>query len=233
MTSAMLAAYPEVFAAGAIIAGLPYGAAANVQEAFDSMFNGRSRPAKEWGDLVRAASPHRGPWPRVSVWHGTADATVAPLNAQEIVKQWTDVHGVAHARPDTDEVSGYPRRVWRSRSGEALVEEYTITGMAHGTPLAPATAMDPHGEAGPFLLDVGIASSYHIAAFWGLTEAGEVRARSDGVRSEPRTASRLEPGQPEPRREPKRPKTDAVSSLPSEIKGVITRALRSAGLMGP
>src|SRR4029434_6198412 len=37
MTSVMLSTYPDVFAAGAIIAGLPYGAAANVQEAFASM----------------------------------------------------------------------------------------------------------------------------------------------------------------------------------------------------
>src|SRR2546430_173178 len=53
MTAAMLATYPEVFAAGAIIAGLPYGTAGNVQEAFESMFQGRSHPAKEWGDLER------------------------------------------------------------------------------------------------------------------------------------------------------------------------------------
>jgi poly(3-hydroxybutyrate) depolymerase len=33
MTSVMLATYPEVFAAGAIIAGLPYGPATNVKEA--------------------------------------------------------------------------------------------------------------------------------------------------------------------------------------------------------
>jgi poly(hydroxyalkanoate) depolymerase family esterase len=32
MTSVMLATYPEVFAGGAIIAGLPYGAANNVQQ---------------------------------------------------------------------------------------------------------------------------------------------------------------------------------------------------------
>ena len=30
MTSVMLATYPDVFAAGAIIAGLPYGTATNV-----------------------------------------------------------------------------------------------------------------------------------------------------------------------------------------------------------
>jgi poly(hydroxyalkanoate) depolymerase family esterase len=37
MTSVMLATYPDAFAAGAIIAGLPYGTATNVNEAFESM----------------------------------------------------------------------------------------------------------------------------------------------------------------------------------------------------
>ena len=36
MTSIMLACYPEVFAGGAIVAGLPYGAATNVQQAFET-----------------------------------------------------------------------------------------------------------------------------------------------------------------------------------------------------
>src|SRR6185437_13350080 len=76
MVSVMMAAYPELFAAGAIIGGLPYGSAANVQEAFDAMFNDRAPSARALGDRVRAASKHRGPWPRISVWHGTADTMV-------------------------------------------------------------------------------------------------------------------------------------------------------------
>ncbi|HEY6831253.1 MAG TPA: PHB depolymerase family esterase, partial [Pseudolabrys sp.] len=55
MTSVMLACYPEVFAGGAIVAGLPYGAASNVQQAFESMLQCPSRPAREWGGLVRGA----------------------------------------------------------------------------------------------------------------------------------------------------------------------------------
>ena len=35
MASVMLATYPEVFAGGAIIAGLPYGCANNVKQAFE------------------------------------------------------------------------------------------------------------------------------------------------------------------------------------------------------
>jgi poly(hydroxyalkanoate) depolymerase family esterase len=241
MTAALLAAYPDVFAGGAIIAGLPAGAATNVQEAFETMFTGRTRSAREWGDLVRAASPHRGPWPRVSIWHGSADTTVTPMNAQEIVKQWTNVHGLSDTRAETGKVDGYPRRVWRGSSGEALVEEYTITGMAHGAPLAPSAAEDPHGAAGPFLLDVGIASSYHIAAFWGLTEGAAARthprpAMAPSARPpEFVKATPSKPARPEvagARDQTKRPGA-GPSSIATNIGAVITKALRSAGLMGP
>jgi feruloyl esterase len=169
MTSVMLATYPDVFAGGAIIAGVPYRSANGLQDAFDVIFQGRSREAREWGDLVRAASPHRGPWPKVSVWHGAADATVKPVNAGEIVKQWTDVHGLAPAPAFETMVDGYPRRVWRGADGQDLVEFYNITGMAHGAPIAPG-AVDGCGHAAPFIHDVGISSTHHIARFWGLTE---------------------------------------------------------------
>ena len=56
MTSVMLASYPEVFAAGAIIAGLPYGVATNPSEAATRMFQSPARPASELGDLIRNAS---------------------------------------------------------------------------------------------------------------------------------------------------------------------------------
>jgi poly(hydroxyalkanoate) depolymerase family esterase len=169
MTSVMLATYPELFAGGAVIAGLPFGTAANVNEALESMFHVRGRPAREWGDLVRAASRHRGPWPRISVWHGSADTVVRPDNADEIVKQWTDVHGLGPAPTLTETVDGYPRQVWRDRTGHDVIELYSIDGMAHGAPLATGPAETHCGIPGAFELDVGISSSYHIAKFWGLT----------------------------------------------------------------
>src|SRR3977135_1413135 len=45
MTSVMLATYPDIFAGGAIIAGLPYGIATNMQEALKGMFQSPSRAA--------------------------------------------------------------------------------------------------------------------------------------------------------------------------------------------
>jgi len=231
MTSVMLATYPDVFAAGAIIAGLPYRAATNVPEAFESMFQGSVRPAREWGDLVRQASPHRGPWPRVSVWHGDADATVRPENAGEIIKQWTDVHGLDPAPTRTEIVDGYPRQVWRNGAGEIAIESYTIAGMAHGTPLATGDDHAHVGAAGVFLLDVGISSSYHIAKFWGLTREKRVLGSRD------RELASLVPKAPrEVLRTPVRESTGAAAaqsqsrSLSREIETVIAKALSAAGL---
>ena len=233
MTAAMLATYPDVFAAGAIIAGLPYGTASNVQQAFESMFQGKSHIAKVWGDKVRDASSHRGPWPRVSIWHGDADSTVKPINAESLIRQWTDVHGI-DAAPMEEKIDGYPRKVWR-REGVDLVEAYTITGMAHGTPLATAAH---GGEAGPFMLEAGISSSYHIARFFGLTgEARATRARvdeSDRVPLMPYDVEII----PDERVEILDGKTDEAKFEdaprgPIDVMGVITKALTQAGLMKP
>ncbi len=240
MTSVMLATYPEVFAGGAIVAGLPYGAASNVQQAFETMFQSPPRPARAWGDLVRRASPHDGPWPRVSVWHGGVDATVIPANAGEIIKQWTDVHGLPLAPSAKAIVDGYPRRVWRNADGDDVIESYTITNMAHGTPLATGAADHECGAAGPFLLEVGISSSYHIAKFFGLTQEAKrhasarrdvatVAAQPDGKRARSERpvleGEILGPDTDDWRERPKVPPAHV------DVGEVINKALRAAGLM--
>jgi poly(hydroxyalkanoate) depolymerase family esterase len=234
MTSIMLACYPEVFAGGAIIAGLPYGAATTVQQAFESMFQSPSRSPREWGDLVRKASSHRGPWPRVSVWHGNADKTVIPSNALEILKQWTEVHGLPLSPSVKTRTDGFPREVWLNGAGDELLEAYTITNMAHGTPLAIGEAEGACGAPGPFLLPVGISSSYHIAKFFGIAvarvpaERNMVKlsaARHHYAEAEPVLEGEVLDKDDEPiwQQEPMPP-------LP-EIGAVINKALRAAGLI--
>jgi len=247
MTNVMLATYPDVFAGGAIIAGLPYGVARNVQEAFEAMFQQADRSGGDLGALIRRASRHRGPWPRVSIWHGDADATVIPANADALEKQWTDVHGVPLQAGESDVVDGYPRRVWRDAQGRAVVESYTITGMAHGTPIAAGHAEHALGEAMPFILEAGISSSYRIAQFWGLAEPSPGRAtqprttaaateprataaapQSDGPLQEPEAAAALRERPPQPGSAGRRP-TSRV--LPVDPQKVIQNALRAAGLL--
>jgi poly(hydroxyalkanoate) depolymerase family esterase len=244
MTSVMLATYPEVFAGGAIIAGLPFGVATNVREALNGMFQSPSRPAGELGDLVRNASNHTGPWPKLSVWHGSADRTVNPANANEIVKQWLDVHHLPSAPMSGATVDGYPRQIWWNADGETIVESYTITDMAHGTPLGTTDNDERYGAQGAFLIEAGISSSYHIANFFGLTEwvrppklattkpskkvAKIIPVVSPTPAPAPDLAAVLWPRttlkrRPAPLRQSGRRATDVGS--------VITRALTAAGLM--
>jgi poly(hydroxyalkanoate) depolymerase family esterase len=249
MTSVMLATYPDVFAGGAIIAGLPYGAANNIQQAFETMFQCPPRSPRVWGDLVRAASPHNGPWPRVSIWHGSADATVVPSNASELVKQWTDIHGLSITPSAQAMVDGYPRQVWINANGDDLIESYTITNMAHGTPLATGAADNMCGAAGPFLLEVGISSSYHIARFFGLTDAtprSVAAKRSDVAATDAARPHRrspvfaqpdvldgevLETDAPDPDFGARPGRAPFPPTGPSDIGAVISKALRAAGLM--
>ncbi|MBB3017993.1 feruloyl esterase [Microvirga lupini] len=236
MTSTMLATYPDVFAAGAIVAGLPYRCATSVPEAFECMFQGQSRSAQEWGSLVRNASSHRGPWPKVSVWHGSADATVKPMNAGEIIKQWTDVHGLKSSPSFSETVDGYPRRVWTNASGDDVIEEYVITGMAHGTPLAIGRDENSYGAAGPFLLDVGISSSYRIAQFWGLTEQADDitrdRTAPEHVPQDlPTVFTGRRPAADEWAARKPRQDTPNPGAPHMDVGAVITKALRAAGLM--
>ena len=148
MANACLAAYPDVFAGGAIIAGLPYGAAEGVGPALSAMAHPATFGGPALGDRVRKGSSFTGPWPRVSVWHGGADRTVSRDNGRAVAEQWADVHGATPSR-DGD------RLVWRDAAGIAVVEYNEIKDMGHGTPI-DSTA----GGAPPrFMLDVGIASS--------------------------------------------------------------------------
>ena len=180
MATAMLATYPEVFAGGAIIAGLPYGCARSVQQALDAMFTEQSQSADTLGDRVRAASKHRGPWPKLSVWHGTADPIVKPSNAEDIVRQWTDVHGLTAAPSYEETIGSYRRRVWADADGEPRIEAFSIDGMAHGVPLESAMGDDNCGAAGALLSRCGNllhASHCKLLALERQPRRGAARAR--------------------------------------------------------
>jgi poly(hydroxyalkanoate) depolymerase family esterase len=252
MTAAMLAAYPEVFAGGAIIAGLPYGSTATVQDALQIMTRGSTRLPEEWGDLMRSASSHGGPWPKLSVWHGSADSIVNPSNAEEIAKQWANVHGLA-AEPDlAQRVRGHDRRVWRDAAGKEVIESYTISGMGHGVPLGGVDGADACGHAGAFHVDVGLSSSLQIAKFWGIA-ADRSQSRDNmaaaATSTMPRpvaatplvsqavTSARLSGAPPVTQRVETSPGPDAgCSSAPSDAldpRDVVTAALHKVGLLIP
>ncbi|MFG3686452.1 PHB depolymerase family esterase [Micromonospora sp. NPDC047740] len=165
MSAVMLATYPDIFAAGSVIAGLPYRCATSSTSAYSCMNPGVDKTPAQWGDLVRNAYPgYAGKRPRVAIWHGTGDYTVAVANAVESRDQWTNVLGVSQTPTSTATLpAGTSLEVY----GSDQVRLYRVAGMGHGTPVDPGSATDQCGTAAAYFLDT-ICSTYRDALFFGL-----------------------------------------------------------------
>lgn len=243
MAATMLAAYPEVFAGGGLIAGLAHGVAGTIPEAFDRM-RGQGLPAAaQLQKLLRDASTHEGPWPVISIWQGTADQTVVPANAQAIVDQWRGVHGLGEAPTLSQTVGRHAQQTWSDKGGRALVELHLINGMAHGTPLK-AQGSGSLGAPAPYLLDVGISSTRAIADFWGIAEsvtvvAGAAERTTTNVQTLPvpvtpvaGRAGAAPSGKARADADETAGKAEkAHPSTAGGVKAIIEDALRAAGLM--
>lgn len=168
MTSVMLATYPEKFAGGAIMAGVVYGCADGLLDSFSCMSSPSGTPY-QWGDAVRAASSHTGPWPLVSIWHGTSDYTVNHANLTESLEQWTDVHGIDRVPDATASEGAATHDEYRDGSGVTRVETWSLSGMGHATAIDPGGGFDQCGQAGAFMSDEDICSGYRAIARWGIT----------------------------------------------------------------
>ena len=84
---------------------------------------------------VRRASPHKGPWPRVQVWQGSADTiVVAEQRRRDRAAMGASARPRAQAGPE-DKVGGYPRRTWLGRRRRAA--DRAIYDHRHG-PRHPA-----------------------------------------------------------------------------------------------
>jgi len=163
MAAALMAACPDLFAGGAVVAGLPAGSASDVSSAMQRMARaGTDLDAAGWAARAREAAPpgYAGSWPRISIWQGGDDRVVDPANALNLEAQWAGLHGLGGApTQDLSPRPGLRRRVW----GNAM-EVWTIDGMAHGIAVA-------HASAEPYVLNMGVDAAGEIARFWGLLPA--------------------------------------------------------------
>lgn len=215
MANVMLATYPELFAGGSIIAGLPYGSAKSVSEALELMRGAGHATAQARAEQVRRASSHAGPWPKVSVWHGDADHTVSVVNADAIVDQWRILHGAADAPDRAEHVDRLSHRTWLGRDGRMAVEEYRIAGLGHGTPLK-TSGSEACGHAGAHMIETGVSSTWRQAQSWGLLDRPPTAIEAPAAKAKPAPPARQRP---------------ATETLANDVNTTIERALRAAGLM--
>lgn len=234
MAAAMLAVYPDLFAGGAVIAGLPYGVARNVQEALSVMNRADGRTAGALGALIPGRQGDDAA-PRLSIWHGDADFTVQAGNAHDLAQQWSALHGLKPAPHRVETRPFGTRSIWRSAAGETVIELNVVRGLGHGTPLSTKGAGDI-GKVAPFMLEAGISSSLEIARFWridggkseatgGSVDAAPAAAESDLGRLKAEVAESSEDGGLG------HGVMHAIRNTPADVQNVIAKALRAAGLL--
>jgi poly(hydroxyalkanoate) depolymerase family esterase len=227
MTAAMLIRYPQLFAGGAVIGGLPFGAAHNVQEALGAMARGgQGALPVDLSDLDLAP---------LSIWHGAADSVVHPANADALARQWCGSLQRAQA-PDLKVTTSFgTRATWHADDGRVLVELNLVRGMGHGTPLS-TRGENGIGTPGPYMLETGVSSSLEILRFWGLGAPGACLAKTapvdtarDRVASNAAVVEHRADGDHSTRVGAEVMK--ALGALPASVQDTIAKALRSAGLL--
>lgn len=234
MTAAMLATYPDIFEAGAVIAGLPFGAAEGVPQALAAMSGRGSHNLAKTVRRIQSNPDSSGVWPRLSVWHGNADTVVVPENADALVAQWIDLNGLDAAPSQRHRLGAHSCDIWKTRDGgRTLLERWNIAAMGHGVPLHADDDISPLGAVGAHMLNAGISSTRHIAKFFGILDTPAKYERPPVQNHMAKTA--FSAGAPAlvPPLSPRfsRQKDDAPVSSVSGIQKTIEDALRSAGLM--
>lgn len=141
-TNIMIGLYPDVFKAGAVFMGVPFGCFADESDYIplpgaSNCASGRvEKTPREWGDLVRNAYPgYSGPSPRVQLWHGEEDHFVDYTNLQQEINQWTDVYGLSQTPTNTDTPqANWNRSQYVDSSGTVKLEAYSVGGAGHVLP---------------------------------------------------------------------------------------------------
>lgn len=135
MTNVMAGSYPELFAAASAYSGVPFGCFAGPNAWNSQCSTGELiQTAQQWGDEVRAAYPgYTGSRPKMMLWHGTADTTLAYPNYGEEIKEWTNVLGVSQT-PTTTALNN-PQSAYTKTTYGNVVVGYSAAGVGHTVPV--------------------------------------------------------------------------------------------------
>jgi len=140
MTNVMAATYPEMFAAGIVYSGTAAGCffsqSGGTNQWNNSCANGQARGTPEvWAKMVHDMYPgYEGARPKMQIYHGSSDTTLAAANYNETIKQWCGVFGFDYNKPDSTQSntpqSGYTTYTWADK----LVGVYA-RNVGHSVPM--------------------------------------------------------------------------------------------------
>ncbi|TFY71894.1 hypothetical protein EVG20_g1108 [Dentipellis fragilis] len=140
MTSVLAGAYPDVFKAGIVDSGVAFGCFALPGQPEDS-WNSQCAEGQliltgaQWAAKVTAAYPgYTGAYPKMQVWHGTADTTLYPQNFFEEVKQWTTIFNYP-STPLSNITESYLPNTYHNATFGPNFQAILAQGVGHTVPL--------------------------------------------------------------------------------------------------
>ncbi len=163
MASSMLVNYPELFTAGAIIAGIPYPCADNLITAIACMRSGPSQDFAQLTQRVKQINSTTKQWPTLSIWTGKQDTVVNPKNSLTLASHWAELTQSAQHAMVTNH-QGYKISQWQGQNQRVTVELIEIENMDHGIAVAPGV-IDGGNEA-PFAMKAPISTVLYLLNAW-------------------------------------------------------------------
>ena len=167
MASALLVHYPDLFVAGAVVAGLPFPCADNLIKAIACM---RSGPASSVDELVQAVtslSGSRNHWPSLSVWTAKDDPIVNAKNSHYLALQWAKLNGITHA-PSRKIMPNHTQSQWINKQKQVVVELMELDTLGHG--IAVNSRLENGGSPAPFVIESSLTTALNIITFWQLKD---------------------------------------------------------------
>lgn len=173
MTSVMLANYPDLFNAGAVLAGGPYKMAVGAVDGLAAMVTPQVHTAAEWGQMVKDNNTgYKGNYPRLVVCHGKKDKVVNPKNSMELIKQWSNLQATDTVPAKTLKAfagtADVEKKIYCDKSGAEKIFFYDVANTGHTLIIDPGTGPLHGGETGLFATDKDFFSTYWIAKDFGL-----------------------------------------------------------------
>ncbi|RWA13670.1 hypothetical protein EKO27_g1462 [Xylaria grammica] len=138
MSNVLAATYPELISAVSLYSGVAAGCFVSASGGVDQWNNtcsgGQSRaPAEQWKKVVLDMYPgYTGVRPKMQIWHGSADSTLAPQNYEEEIKQWTAVFNLSQTATST--VQNSPKQGYTTSNYGDWVQGIYAQGVGHSVP---------------------------------------------------------------------------------------------------
>ncbi|KAJ1526478.1 hypothetical protein HK096_011615, partial [Nowakowskiella sp. JEL0078] len=142
-TNTLLVLYPDIFKAGVVFMGVPFGCFESEADVIiiprvGNCTAGRViKSPQQWGDIARNGFPgYAGTYPRVQIWHGREDFLVDYKCLKQEVLQWTNLLGYSLIPFRRDSIHfGWIREIY-GKSDSADLETVTVKGAGHSLPKA-------------------------------------------------------------------------------------------------